>query len=70
MSDPKDLIEQLGRSNRRWKALALTACSTLALVLLFGSLLVARQQYRVEAQRRQALEALERATVQAANAGR
>jgi ferric-dicitrate binding protein FerR (iron transport regulator) len=36
MPDPKDIIEQLRRSNRRWKALALAACAALVLVALVG----------------------------------
>jgi hypothetical protein len=39
MTEPKDLLlinEQLRRSNRFWKALALAACSALVLVVLFG----------------------------------
>src|SRR4051812_3935125 len=37
MTEPKDLllvVEQLRRSNRRWKALTLAACSLLVLVVL------------------------------------
>jgi hypothetical protein len=39
MLETKDLLlanEHLRRSNRRWKALALAACSALVLVLLLG----------------------------------
>jgi hypothetical protein len=61
MSDPKDLVEQLRQSNRRWKALALAACSVLVLAVLFGSVVVARQRLQVEAERRQAMEAMARA---------
>ena len=50
MTESKDLVlvnEQLRRSIRRWKALALTSCATLAFVLLFG--LVAAYMARVRA---------------------
>ena len=43
MTEPKDLllvVEQLRRSKRRWKTLALAACSTLVLVVLFGFIIV------------------------------
>jgi hypothetical protein len=68
MSEPKDLlllIEQLRRSNRRWKALALAACSTLVLtaLLAFGAASVHRM--RAEAQLRAANEALVRAQMAA-----
>ena len=46
MSEPKDLIEQLRRSNRRWKALALAACSVLVLAALAGFVAMARDQMR------------------------
>ncbi len=49
MSDPKDLVEQLQRSNRRWKSLALVACSVLVLAALFGFLAMYRE--RMQAQR-------------------
>jgi hypothetical protein len=51
MSEPKDLllvIEQLRRSNRRWKALALGACATLLLVAFFS--VVAAQRARRQAE--------------------
>jgi hypothetical protein len=52
MSEPKDLlliIEQLRRSNRRWKALALAACAALLLVALFGVMRAEAQRMRAEA---------------------
>jgi hypothetical protein len=48
MSDPKDLVEQLQRSNRRWKTLALAACSVLVLAALLGFAAMYRE--RMEAQ--------------------
>jgi hypothetical protein len=44
MSEQWDLIEQLRRSNRRWKALALAACSILVLVAVAGFVAMSRQQ--------------------------
>jgi hypothetical protein len=61
VSDPKDPMEQLRRSNRRWKAIALAACSALVLAVVFGSLAVVRRSYQAEAARRQAMEAMARA---------
>jgi hypothetical protein len=61
MSDPKHLIEQLRQSNRRWKTIALAACSVLVLAVLFGMVGVTRQQYQVEAQRRETMAAVARA---------
>jgi hypothetical protein len=49
MTEPKDLLlvnEQLRRSNRRWKALALAASSALVLVLLLGFVAVYAAQMR------------------------
>ena len=68
MSDPKNLVEQLTRSNRRWKILALAACSALLLMFLFGSVVVTRRGYQAEAERRRAMEAMARAELQAARA--
>jgi hypothetical protein len=51
MSEPKDLllvIEQLRRSNRRWKALALGACATLLLVALFSVIAATRARIQAE----------------------
>jgi hypothetical protein len=71
MSDPKDLVlvnEQLRQSIRRWKALALAACSVLALVVLVGFVGVTMEQTRAAAQMRAANEAFARAKM-AANPG-
>jgi hypothetical protein len=68
MSEPKDLllvIEQLERSNRRWKRLALAACSVLVVLALMGGLNFEWQRMRVEAQMRTANEALARAQMAA-----
>jgi hypothetical protein len=49
MTEPKDLLlinEQLRRSNRRWKVLALAACSALVLVLLLGFIAAYTAQMR------------------------
>ena len=49
MTEPKDLlllVEQLRRSNRRWKALALAACAVLVLAVLFGFVGVYTAQMR------------------------
>lgn len=61
MSEPKDLLlvnEQLRRSNRRWKALALAACSALVLVVLFGFVAVYTAQVRAKRELRAANAAL------------
>jgi hypothetical protein len=68
MTESEDLIEQLRRSNRRWKALALTACFALILVALGGFVAASWQRMRVEAQARAVNEALARAQM-AANPG-
>ena len=50
-TEPKDLLlvnEQLRRSNRRWKTLALAACTLLLLVTLFG--IVAATRARIQAE--------------------
>jgi hypothetical protein len=68
MSEPKDLLlvnEQLRRSNRRWKALALVACSALVFVALLGVVAVSWQWMRAEAQMRAANDALVRAEMAA-----
>jgi membrane-anchored protein YejM (alkaline phosphatase superfamily) len=57
MTEPKDLLivnEQLRRSNRRWKALALAACAVLILAVLFGVANVERERVRAEAARQRA----------------
>jgi hypothetical protein len=64
MPEPKDLLfvnEHLRRSNRRWKALALAACSALVLVALLGAVAVSWQRMRAEAQMREAHDELARA---------
>jgi hypothetical protein len=64
MSEPKDvllIVEQLERSNRRWKRLALAACSVLVVLAIVGVLGVGLQRMRAEAQMRAANEALARA---------
>src|SRR5262245_46455585 len=71
MSEPKDLlliIEQLRRSNRRWKTLALAACSALILVGLVGFIAASTQRMRAVAELRAANAALVRAQM-AANPG-
>ena len=63
MSEPKDLllvIEQLRRSNRRWKTLALTACFALALMVIGSFVGAARQRARAEAAMRAVNAALTR----------
>jgi hypothetical protein len=52
MSEPKDLVlanEQLRRSNRRWKALALGACAALILVAIFSVMAATRARIQAEA---------------------
>jgi hypothetical protein len=71
MHEPKDLLlanEQLRRSNRRWKALALAACAAPAFVLLLGFMAVFMAQDRANRQLREANAALARANFQAAKA--
>jgi len=51
MSEPKDLVvvnEQLRKSNRRWKTVALAACSALVLMAILS--LVAAQRARRQAE--------------------
>lgn len=57
MTEPKDLLlvnEKLRRSSRRWKTLALAACSVLILAALFGVATAAWQRARAEAAMREA----------------
>jgi hypothetical protein len=64
MTEPKDLLvinEQLRRSNRRWKVLALTACALLLLVGLFSMAAAERERIRAEHALRAARDALARA---------
>ena len=70
MSEPKDLllvIEQLRRSNRRWKALALGACATLILVAFLSVMAATRARIQAEAAMRAEREARV-AAINAANA--
>jgi len=68
MTESKDLIEQLRRSNRRWKALALAACFVLGSVVLLGFVAASWQRMRAEAQMQAVNAALARAQM-AANPG-
>ena len=64
MTEPKDLVlvnEQLRRSNRRWKAVALAACLALAITAIGSFVAAAMQRMRLEHQRRAAAEAFARA---------
>jgi hypothetical protein len=64
MSEPKDLllvIEQLRRSNRRWKAQALTACLVLALMVIGSVVVATRARIQAEHARRAELVAREHA---------
>ena len=57
MTEPKaplHVIEQLRRANRRWKALALAACTALVLAVLFGIVTSERQRRQAEAALREA----------------
>jgi hypothetical protein len=61
MSEPKELlllVEQLRRSNRRWKALALVACCALALAAFASYLSAVRERMRVEVAMRHVQAAL------------
>jgi hypothetical protein len=52
MTEPKDLllvVEQLRRSNRRWKALALAACTVVILAILFGVATAERRRRQAKA---------------------
>jgi hypothetical protein len=69
MSDSDALIEQLRRSNRRWKALALASSTALLFMLLVGIASLASQKMRAEAAMRAANEALARANFEASHAG-
>ena len=63
MLEPKDpllVIEQLRRSNLRWKALALAACSALVLVVPFGFFAVYTAQMRADREMRRANAAVRR----------
>lgn len=63
MSEPKDLLlanEYLRRSRRRWKALALAACSVLVIAVLLGSAAVYTAQMRADQEMRRANAAVRR----------
>ena len=61
MSEPKDLVlinEQLRRSNRRWKTLALAACSALILMAVVSFVAAMNAQMRLNHELRAANAAL------------
>jgi hypothetical protein len=61
MSEPKDLllaIEQLERSNRRWKTLVLVVSAVLGFIAISGAIRAERERARAEAAMRQAQMAL------------
>jgi hypothetical protein len=63
MLEPKDpllVIEQLRQSNRRWKTLALAACSALVLVVLLGFSAVYTAQMRANQEMQRANAAARR----------
>jgi hypothetical protein len=69
VTDPKDLLlvnEQLRRSNRRWKTLALAACAVLVLMAVGIFVVGSMAGIQAERQRRVAEEARVRAEVAAA----
>jgi hypothetical protein len=71
MTEPKDLlllVEQLRRSNRRWRVLALAACAVVILVALFGVMMAQAQRMRAEAVLSQALVEARQARVDAQRA--
>jgi hypothetical protein len=52
MSEPKDLVlvnEQLRRSNRRWKTVALAACSALVLMAILSLFAAEKARRQAEA---------------------
>ncbi len=64
MTEPKDLVllnEQLRRSNRRWKVIALTACGALILMAIVGVVAAASAQMRLKHELRAANAAMARA---------
>lgn len=69
MNDPEALVEQLRRSNRRWKALALTACAALVLAALVGFVAKSRERMQAEAAMRRVNQALASANLAAPNPG-
>jgi hypothetical protein len=71
MTEPKDLllvVEQLRWSNRRWKAVALAACSALVLVILLGFVAVYTAQVRANRELLRANAAMLRANAAVASA--
>ena len=55
MTEPKDLLivnEQLRRSKRRWKTLALAACSVLLLMVVGIFVVATWERMRLERQKR------------------
>jgi hypothetical protein len=78
MTEPKDLLlvnEQLRRSNRRWKALALAECATLILLAFVSVVAATRTAYamrdamRAEQLARQNAELARAQAQRAANPG-
>ena len=69
MSDSEALIARLRRSNRRWKALAFTACGALVLLALVGIFDAARKRMQVEAAMREMNQRMARASLDAPNSG-
>jgi hypothetical protein len=68
-TEPKDrllVVEQLRRSNRRWKALALAACAVLALVVCFS--IVAATRARIQTEHAMRAERLARQNAELARA--
>jgi hypothetical protein len=60
MTEPKDLLvinEQLRRSNRFWKALALVACAVVILVGLVSAMWAQAQRMRAESAMQAAMRA-------------
>jgi hypothetical protein len=69
VTEPKDLLlvnEQLRRSNRRWKTLALAACAVLVLMAIGSFVVGSMARIHAERERRAAAEARARAEVAAA----
>jgi hypothetical protein len=58
MSDADALVERLRRANRRWKTLALAACTAVGLTLLAWYIGVSRAEHRAERMRAEAERAL------------
>jgi hypothetical protein len=65
MSDPETLIEQLRRSNRRWKALALAACAALVFAALAVFVATSRERMQAEAAMRRVNDAVARVNLDA-----